>query len=137
MARKCVAQGPKKSKQVQYVPINQIDLRGEIQVEEEADLDQEDGIHPEVTPEEGWKQEDEVKLVPFDLDKSRRNERIGLCLSLEEKVELTAFFQNNKDMFAWLQSDMLGIDPQIVCHRLHVSPASIPVAQKRRNFTPE
>ncbi|CAL8155126.1 unnamed protein product [Prunus armeniaca] len=32
---------------------------------------------------------------------------------------------------------MLGIDPQIVCHRLHVNLDSIPVAQKRRNFAPK
>ncbi|KAI5313616.1 hypothetical protein L3X38_042792 [Prunus dulcis] len=40
-------------------------------------------------------------------------------------------------MFAWLPSDMLGIDPNIICHRLHVNPACKPVAQKRCNFAPE
>ncbi|CAL8168132.1 unnamed protein product [Prunus armeniaca] len=32
---------------------------------------------------------------------------------------------------------MPGIDPQIICHCLHVNPAIKSVAQKRRNFTPE
>ncbi|CAL2254391.1 unnamed protein product [Prunus armeniaca] len=32
---------------------------------------------------------------------------------------------------------MPGIDPQIICYRLHVNPAIKPVAQKRRNFAPE
>ncbi|KAI5322126.1 hypothetical protein L3X38_031198 [Prunus dulcis] len=32
---------------------------------------------------------------------------------------------------------MPGIDPQIICHRLHVNPAIKPVAQKRRNFAPD
>ncbi|KAI5323872.1 hypothetical protein L3X38_032945 [Prunus dulcis] len=32
---------------------------------------------------------------------------------------------------------MPGIDPQIICHRLHVNPAIKPIAQKRRNFPPE
>ncbi|CAL2230398.1 unnamed protein product [Prunus armeniaca] len=32
---------------------------------------------------------------------------------------------------------MPGIDPQIICHRLHVNPTIKPVAQKRRNFAPE
>ncbi|KAI5322908.1 hypothetical protein L3X38_031980 [Prunus dulcis] len=32
---------------------------------------------------------------------------------------------------------MPGIDPQIICHRLHVNPVIKPVAQKRRNFAPE
>ncbi|KAI5334238.1 hypothetical protein L3X38_024371 [Prunus dulcis] len=32
---------------------------------------------------------------------------------------------------------MPGIDPQIICHRLHVNLAIKPVAQKRRNFAPK
>ncbi|KAI5351123.1 hypothetical protein L3X38_004014 [Prunus dulcis] len=32
---------------------------------------------------------------------------------------------------------MPDIDPQIICHRLHVNPAIKPVAQKRRSFAPE
>ncbi|KAI5336927.1 hypothetical protein L3X38_016196 [Prunus dulcis] len=40
-------------------------------------------------------------------------------------------------MFAWSPSDMPGIDPNIICHQLHVNPACKPVAQKRRNFAPE
>ncbi|CAL8996244.1 unnamed protein product, partial [Prunus brigantina] len=52
-------------------------------------------------------------------------------------VELTTFLQNNRDMFAWSPSDMPDIDPNIICHRLHVNPACKPVAQKRRNFAPE
>ncbi|KAI5338472.1 hypothetical protein L3X38_017743 [Prunus dulcis] len=32
---------------------------------------------------------------------------------------------------------MPGIDPQIICHCLHVNPAIKPVAQKRRNFAHE
>ncbi|CAL9006556.1 unnamed protein product, partial [Prunus brigantina] len=63
--------------------------------------------------------------------------RIGSRLSSDEKVELTTFLQNNRDMFAWSPSDMPGIDPNIICHRLHVNPACKPVAQKRRNFAPE
>ncbi|KAI5351707.1 hypothetical protein L3X38_004598 [Prunus dulcis] len=40
-------------------------------------------------------------------------------------------------MFAWSPSDMPGIDPDIICHRLHVNPASKPVVQNRRNFASE
>ncbi|KAI5324336.1 hypothetical protein L3X38_033409 [Prunus dulcis] len=40
-------------------------------------------------------------------------------------------------MFVWSPSDMPGIDPNIICHCLHVNPASKPVVQKRRNFAPE
>ncbi|CAL8119474.1 unnamed protein product [Prunus armeniaca] len=32
---------------------------------------------------------------------------------------------------------MPGVDPNIICYRLHVNPACKPVAQKRRKFVPE
>ncbi|KAI5350508.1 hypothetical protein L3X38_003399 [Prunus dulcis] len=40
-------------------------------------------------------------------------------------------------MFAWSPSDMPGIDPNIICHRLHINPTCKPVAQKKRNFAPQ
>ncbi|CAL2278265.1 unnamed protein product [Prunus armeniaca] len=39
-------------------------------------------------------------------------------------------------MFAWSPSDMLSIDPNIICHRLHVNPSSKPVVQNKHNFAP-
>ncbi|CAL8992737.1 unnamed protein product, partial [Prunus brigantina] len=108
-----------------------------LQLVQSKNQDQVEGIRPEVYPEEGWKPEEDVELVPLDPDKPERTARIGSRLSQEEKAELAAFLQNNKDVFAWSPSDMPGIDPQIICHRLHVNPAIKPVAQKRRNFAPE
>ncbi|CAL8152763.1 unnamed protein product [Prunus armeniaca] len=40
-------------------------------------------------------------------------------------------------MFAWSPSDMPGIDPNIICHQLHVNLASKPMVQKILNFAPE
>ncbi|KAI5343619.1 hypothetical protein L3X38_011495 [Prunus dulcis] len=40
-------------------------------------------------------------------------------------------------MFTWSPFDMLGIDPDIICHWLHVNPASKPVVQNKHNFAPE
>ncbi|CAL8122675.1 unnamed protein product [Prunus armeniaca] len=99
--------------------------------------DQDERIRPEGSLEEDWKPEEDVELVPLDPDQLDKKARIGLRLSPDEKVELTTFLQNNKYMFAWSPSDMLGIDPNIICHRLHVNHASNPVVQKRRNFAPE
>ncbi|CAL2241651.1 unnamed protein product [Prunus armeniaca] len=99
--------------------------------------DRDERIRPEGSLEEGWKPEEDVESVPLDPDQLDKKARIGSRLSPDEKVELTTFLQNNKDMFAWSPSNMLGIDPNIICHRLHVNPASNPVVQKRRNFAPE
>ncbi|CAL8133852.1 unnamed protein product [Prunus armeniaca] len=99
--------------------------------------DQIEGIYPKVSPEEGWKPEEDVELVPFDPDKPERKAWIGSGLCQEEKAELAAFLQNNKDVFAWSPSNMPDIDPQIICHRLHVNPAIKPITQKRHDFAPE
>ncbi|CAL8136491.1 unnamed protein product [Prunus armeniaca] len=137
MARKCSTRRLKRSKQTQFLSVNQVDLRGVEQTEEKADPDQVEGIRPEVSPEKGWKPNEDVELVPFDPDKPERKVWIGSGLSQKEKAEFAAFLWNNKDVFAWLPSDIPGIDPQIICHCLHVNPAIRPVAQKRRNFAPE
>ncbi|CAL8993645.1 unnamed protein product [Prunus brigantina] len=94
-------------------------------------------ICPETSPEEGWRLEEDVELINLDLDKPKRKAWISSHLSKEEKVELTTFLQNNKDVFAWSRFDIYGIDPQIICHRIHVNTASKPIAQKICNFASE
>ncbi|CAL9024292.1 unnamed protein product [Prunus brigantina] len=160
MERRCTAQGLKESKQLQFTlgwkPVDDVVEEGwklekdvELvplnpdQPDKEAQIgspknpkkkDREEGIHPEGSLEEGWKPEEDVDLVPLDPDQPNKEARIGSRLSPDEKMEMTIFLQNNKDMFAWSPSDMPGIDPNIVCHRLRVNHASKPVVQKRRNF---
>ncbi|CAL2257054.1 unnamed protein product [Prunus armeniaca] len=132
MARKCFAQGLKKSKQAQFLPVSQADLK-----EQSKRQDQAEEICPEVFPEEGWKPEEDVELIPLDPDQPDRKAQIGSLLGPEEKVELITFLQNNKDMFAWSPSNMPSVDSNIICHQLHVNPTCRPVAQKRRNFAPK
>ncbi|CAL9000951.1 unnamed protein product [Prunus brigantina] len=100
-------------------------------------MDQGEGINLEDSLEKGWKPEEDVELVPLDPDQPDKKARIGSHLSPNEKVELTTFLQNNKDMFTWSPSDIPGIDPNVICHWLHVNPTSKPMVQKRRNFAPE
>ncbi|KAM1721515.1 hypothetical protein ACFX12_023052 [Malus domestica] len=63
--------------------------------------------------------------------------RIRSRLNPVENEELTTFLRENRDGFAWSQSDMPGINPEVAYHKLHVNPATKPVIQKRRHFTPE
>ncbi|CAL8148956.1 unnamed protein product [Prunus armeniaca] len=132
MARKCSAQGLKKSKQAQFLPVSQADLK-----EQSKRQDQAEEVYPEFSLEEGWKPEEDVELIPLDTNHPNKKAWIGSRLSPYEKVELTTFLQNNKDMVTWSPSDIPGIDPNIICYRLHVNHACKPVAQKRRNFAPE
>ena len=62
---------------------------------------------------------------------------IGSKLAEDLKDLLTQFLRHNKDVFAWKQADMGGIDPTVITHRLNASPSYKPVKQKRRSFAPE
>ena len=62
---------------------------------------------------------------------------IGSKLAEDFRSRLTHFLKQNKDVFAWKQEDMGGIDPAIITHKLNVSPSFKPVKQKGRSFTPE
>ncbi|CAL2258020.1 unnamed protein product [Prunus armeniaca] len=133
-------EGWKPEEDIELVPPDPDQLEKEAQIgsrQNSNKKDRDEGICPEGSLEEGWKPEEDVELVPLDPHQPDKKMRIGSRLSLDEKMELTIFLQNNKDMFACSPSDMPGIDPNIICHRLHVNPASKPVVQKRRNFAPE
>jgi hypothetical protein len=45
--------------------------------------------------------------------------------------------QDNKDIFAWVASDMPGVDPKFCCHRLAIREGARPVAQKKRRMGEE
>ncbi|KAM1295020.1 hypothetical protein COP2_015397 [Malus domestica] len=68
---------------------------------------------------------------------SEKTAKIGSRLSPTEKEELTTFFRENRDVFAWSPSDMPCIDSDVACHKLHVDPTAKSVIQKRRHFAPE
>ena len=82
------------------------------------------------------KPSDELEPVPLDDDPEHLT-YIGSKLAEDLKNLLTHFLRQNKDIFAWKQVDMGGIDPTVITHRLNVSPSFKPVKQKRRSFAPE
>ncbi|GKV50077.1 hypothetical protein SLEP1_g56793 [Rubroshorea leprosula] len=86
--------------------------------------------------------EDETRAAPVedveevqidDRDPSRKTQ-IGTKLNPEERAELIAFLQANKDVFAWTSADMPGIPTSVFQHKLSTNPLKKPVAQKRRLF---
>ncbi|CAL8175021.1 unnamed protein product [Prunus armeniaca] len=137
IAIKCSIQELKKSKQTQFLPVNQVNLKGADQTKEKADPILDSQADLKGSYEEGWKREKDVELIPLHPDKLERKVQIGSRLSLEEKAERATLLQENKHVFAWTPFDMLGIDAQITCHCLHINPIIKPVAQKRCNFALE
>ena len=61
---------------------------------------------------------------------------IGSKLAEDLKNLLTQFLRQNRDVFAWKQADMGGIDPTVTTHKLNTSPSFKPVKQKRKSFAP-
>ena len=94
------------------------------------ELDMRDEVNARPEPSE------ELEPVPLD-DNPKHLAYIGSKLAEDLKSLLTHFLRQNKDVFAWKQADMGGIDPAIITHRLNVSPFFKPVKQKRRSFAPK
>ena len=78
-------------------------------------------------------------LEDISLDESNleRCTRVGVDLEEKTKQDLICFLKKSIDVFAWSHEDMLGIDPNVITHRLNVYPSSKPVWQKKRLFAPE
>lgn len=63
--------------------------------------------------------------------------RISTKLDTETRLMLLAFLKERSHCFAWDIFDMIGIDPKIITHKLHVDMEFKPVKQNRRKFAPE
>ena len=78
------------------------------------------------------------ELEPISLDDDPEHlTYIGSKLAEDLKRLLTQFLRQNRDVFAWKQADMGGIDPTVITHRLNTSLSFKPIKQKRRSFAPE
>ena len=65
------------------------------------------------------------ELEPVSLDDDPEHlAYIGSKLAEDLKSLLTQFLRQNRDVFAWKQADMGGIDPTVITHRLNTNPSS-------------
>ena len=115
VARECYS-ASMKQKRVDNIYLDELDMRDEV------------NTRPEPS--------EELEPVPLD-DDPEHLAYISSNLAEDLKSPLTHFLKHNRDIFAWKQADMGGIDPTIITHRLNVSPSFKPVKQKRRSFTPK
>ena len=93
------------------------------------ELDMRDEVNTRLEPSE--------ELEPVQLDDNPEHlAYISSKLAEDLRSLLIHFLRQNKDVFAWKQEDMGGINPAIITHRLNVSPSFKPVKQKR-SFAPE
>ena len=66
---------------------------------------------------------EEVTPVSIHPDHPDRHVMIGTGITEKLRITLIKFLKENYDIFAWSQADVLGIDHQVVTHRLFTSPA--------------
>ena len=115
VARECYS-ASMKQKAVDNMYLDELDMRDEVLT------------RPEPSEE----------LEPISLDDDPEHlAYIGSKLAEDLKILPTHFLRQNKDVFAWKQADMGGIDLTVITHRLNVSPSFKPIKQKRRSFAPE
>ena len=63
---------------------------------------------------------EELETVSLQRDDPGKIIQIGSRLKDEQKQELVHCLQAHADVFAWTHKDMLGIDPEVACHRLAI-----------------
>ena len=115
VARECYL-ASMKQKAVDNVYMDELDMRDEV------------NTRPEPSEE----------LEPMKLDDNPEHlAYIGSRLAEDLIHPLIHFLKQNKDVLAWKQKDMGGIDPAIITHKLNVGPSFKPVKQKRRSFAPK
>ena len=115
VARECYT-ASMKQKAVDNVNVDELDMRDEVLTRPEPS--------------------EELEPVPLD-DDPEHLAYIGSKLTEDLKSLLSQFLKQNRDVFAWKQADIGGIDPTVINHRLNTNPSFKPVKQKRRSFAPE
>ncbi|XP_077232324.1 uncharacterized protein LOC143868694 [Tasmannia lanceolata] len=80
---------------------------------------------------------EELSKIQLFADDEEKTIQIGFVLIGKIRTDLINFLRANKDVFAWSASDMPGIYPEVIVHKLNVDTSFKPVKQKKWNFTPE
>lgn len=79
--------------------------------------------------------DEEVDVVVLDEARPMQIIWIGTKLTAETMKNIIAFLKERKYCFTWYISNMLGIDTEVITHKLNVDPKFKPVKQKiRKNF---
>ncbi|KAJ9557256.1 hypothetical protein OSB04_011870 [Centaurea solstitialis] len=89
--------------------------------------------------QDGVRSYDDLQLEEVILDHKHPDRKVfvGATLTSDMKNSILSFLLEHSDCFAWSHEDMVGINPDIISHKLNEDPSFKPVKQKRRKFAPE
>lgn len=80
------------------------------------------------------KPEEKAAQMGFKDSNPEKTTQIGMNLSSTLAAQITDWLKNKRDVLAQEPSNMPGINPSIMNHRLSISPEYQPVRQKNRSF---
>jgi hypothetical protein len=75
--------------------------------------------------------------VPLDPRVPDKTVCIGAEMSLEEQAKLLQFLDKNNDVFAWSTSDMIGVNRDVIKHKLQVNLSAKPKKKKLHKMSDE
>lgn len=78
--------------------------------------------------------EDDLGLINLDLDDPKKKVYKGKDLHKDFQDKLIQFLTYCIYCYTWSNTDMVGVDPYIITHKLNVAPAYLPVQQKWRRM---
>jgi len=76
-------------------------------------------------------------LHPLPLRDDRHVTHIGTSLKSDDRMAISTTLMKNTDLFAWTATDMHGVDPKVITHKLSLYKEARPIAQKKRKLGEE
>ena len=84
------------------------------------------------TTEDRLEAREELRRVPL-LDEEHSTV-VGTALAAAEAEIMHVTLKKNVDMFAWTPTDMPGVSPDVITHRLSIFKEARPISQKNRDL---
>ncbi|KAL0401608.1 UNVERIFIED_CONTAM: Transposon Ty3-G Gag-Pol polyprotein [Sesamum latifolium] len=76
---------------------------------------------------------EELKIIDL-FENDEKTTKIGTSMRPSTEEHLIRFLKENQEVFAWTMTDLHGISPDVITHRLSIDPNAKPVKQKKRMF---
>jgi hypothetical protein len=75
-------------------------------------------------------------VINVGTKQDRRELKIGTLITVKEKGSLTSLLQDYMDVFVWSYTDMLGLDIDIIVHKVPLIEECKPVKEKIKKNSP-
>ncbi|KAH0969502.1 hypothetical protein GBA52_022002 [Prunus armeniaca] len=80
---------------------------------------------------------EELETVMQNAEQPNQCVKIGTTLDHVLRAQFIDFLQHHAEVFTWSNDDMPGISPEVISHKLSISPAYKLARQKRRSYGAE